>query len=482
MDQMGALDAAFLQLEDRHVALHIGSVGIFDGPAPPFPDVRAEIEGRLDRVPRYRQRMLTVPANLGRPEWYDDPAFDLDYHLRHTAIPAPGGDAELQDLVGRVMSRPLDQERPLWEDWMVEGLDGGRWALVCKVHHSMVDGIAGTDVLTTLFGPEPPAPAAPGAAQGCRAPRPVPAALPGRAVLVGRALRRDAADALAATTGTVRALRHPRRLAATSANAVRGLLHFASAARPVARTSLLGGLGAARRYRWATFPLADVLAVRAAFGCTVNDVVLAAETLAFRALLLAREEEPGDHAVRTLVPVSVRRPEQHGVLDNRVSAIVLDLPVQKADPVIVLTEVARRTRELKASHEAETGELVTALGDHVPPPALATVLRLAFRVPQQFITTVTTNVPGPRTPLQLCGRTMVAAYPYVPIADRLRTGFAVTSYGEDLCFGITADWRSTPDIDVLRSALVEALAELVERARATAAPGPRETDHGKVQP
>lgn len=464
MGQMGALGAAFLQLEDRHAALHIGSVGIFDGPAPPFADVRAEIDDRLDRVPRYRQRMMPVPAGLGRPEWFDDPEFDLDYHLRHTALPAPGGDAELQDLVGRIMSSPLDEERPLWEDWMVEGLAGGRWALICKVHHSMVDGIAGTDVLTTLFGPESPSAGPSQPARGCRAPRRSPPALPGRVALVARALRRDAADLMATAAGVTRAVRHPRRLATTSAGAVRGLLQFATAARPVSRTSLLGGLGAARRYRFATFPLAEVLAVRSAFGCTVNDVVLAAETLAFRQLLCSRGEEPGLHAVRTLVPVSVRRPEQRGTLDNRVSAIVLDLPVQKADPAIVLAEVARRTRELKSSREAETGELITALGDRVPPPALAGFLHLVFRVPQQLITTVTTNVPGPRTRLQLCGRTMVAAYPYVPIADRLRTGFAVTSYADDLCFGITADWRSTPDIDVLRDALVAALADLSRRA------------------
>ncbi|HWJ80900.1 MAG TPA: wax ester/triacylglycerol synthase family O-acyltransferase [Nocardioides sp.] len=432
-DTMSALDSAFLRIEDRHTALHIGSVGIFDGPVPPFADVRAEIESKLVRVPRYRQRMFEVPADLGRPVWRDDPEFDLDYHLRHTALPAPGGDAELQDLVGRVMSRPLDHDRPLWEDWVVEGLADGQWALITKVHHSMVDGIAGTDLLTTLFGrdvePAPPHDAAEPSRRGG-----LPAGLD--------------------------LLRHPRRLADTAVASTAGLLRFLTAARPVSRTSLLGPLGAARRYRWAVVPLADVLAIRSSYGCTVNDVVLAAVTIGFRDLLVARDEEPAPHAVRTLVPVSVRRPEQHGALDNRVSAILLDLPVDEPDPVLVLAIVAQRMRDLKRSHEAEAGELVTALGNDVPPPALAAALRLVFRVPQQFITTVTTNVPGPREELSLCGRPMVAAYPYVPIADRVRTGIAVTSYGGNLYFGITADWQSTPDIDVLRESLLAAFAEL----------------------
>jgi diacylglycerol O-acyltransferase len=183
-------------------------------------------------------------------------------------------------------------------------------------------------------------------------------------------------------------------------------------------------------------------------------------TLAFRDLLQIRGENPSEHAVRTLVPVSVRRPDQHGHLDNQVSAILLDLPVDETDPEAVLEVVARRMAQLKASHEAETGQLITTLGNVIPPAGLAAGLKLAFRVPQRVLTTVTTNVPGPREELHLAGRRMLAAYPYVPIADRLRTGIAVTSYAGKLLFGITADWRSTPDIDVLRDGLVTAFEEL----------------------
>lgn len=470
VDRLSALDSAFLHVEGRHAALHIGSVGVFDGPAPDFGQVREAIAGRLHRAPRYQQRMLRVTADLGRPVWHDDPDLDLDYHVRHTALPHPGGESELQDLVGRIMSHPLDHERPLWESWVVEGLEHDRWALVSKVHHCMVDGVAGTDLLTTFFGPEPVAPepvGSIGTVAGRDEPTRTGSGLPGRGALVAQALRHGGGVAAASVAATARALARPRRVAAVAAATARGLTRFATAARPVARSSLIGDLGAARRYRWAEFPLADVLAVRSAFGCTINDVVLAAETRAFRALLVSRGEDPAPRAVRTLVPVSVRKPDQHGDLDNRVSAIVVDLPVDQPDVAGTLAEVARRMAELKRSHEAEAGELVTALADDVPPAVLAAGLRLAFRVPQRFITTVTTNVPGPRTELQLCGRPMVAAYPYVPIADQLRTGMAVTSYAGNLCFGITADWESTPDVDVLRDALVDALGDLARHAPTT---------------
>jgi len=457
-ETMSALDSAFLKLEDRHASLHIGSVGVFEGPAPAFTEIADEIASKLHRVPRYRQRMLHVPGDLGRPIWQDDPGFDLAYHLRRTAVPEPGGDVELQDLVGRLMSQPLDHDRPLWETWVVEGLADGRWAVVSKVHHSMVDGIAGTDLLTSLFGSGPDDDVAPGPAI---APEPLPRQL----TLIARGVRTAVVETSASTRAAATAAGHPRALARSARDTAEGLVHFMTALRPVSRTTLVGPLGTSRRYRWAEVPLSNVLEIRSVFGCTVNDVVLAAVTLAYQKLLIVRGEQPSARAVRTLVPVSVRRADERGRLDNRVSAILVDLPVDEADPVAALEVVAKRMRALKASHEAEAGEAVTSLGNALPPPGLAAGLRLAFRVPQRFLTTVTTNVPGPREELRLGGRRMLAAYPYVPIADRLRTGIAVTSYGGNLLFGITADWHTAPDVDVLRDALVSAFTELGHRGR-----------------
>lgn len=452
MDTMSALDSGFFQLEDQHAALHIGSVGVFEGPVPDFAQIRDEIAGKLYRVPRYRQRMRHVPGELGRPVWEDDPTFAIDHHLHRVALPHPGGTRELQDEVGRLMSEPLEQDRPLWEDWVVEGLADGRWALVTKVHHSMVDGIAGTDLLTTLFGHDD----VPEERYDDAAARPAPHGL----ALAVRSVRETVVESSAATMAAVTALVHPRELGSRSRGFADGLLHFVTALRPVSRTSLVGPIGSDRSYRWAEVPLGDVLALRSAYGCTVNDVVLAAVTMGFQALLVHRGESPTPHAVRALVPVSVRRPDERGDLDNRVSAILLDLPVDQLGPTSVLEVVHDRMRRLKTSHEAEAGELLTSLGNLVPPPVLAAGLRLAFRFPQQFLTTVATNVPGPREELSLAGRRMLAAYPYVPIADRLRIGIAVTSYAGNLLFGITADKDTTDDIDVLRDGLVGAFADL----------------------
>jgi diacylglycerol O-acyltransferase len=458
---MTALDSAFLQLEDQHAALHIGSIGVFEGPVPAFAAIRDEIDGRLHLVPRYRQRMRVVPGNLGRPLWEDDPDFDIAHHLHRSALPHPGGDDELADLVGRIMSTPLDHDRPLWEDWVVEGLANGRWALITKVHHSMVDGVAGTDLLTTLFGHSTETPAPIGRPRSTSQPR-----WP-RSRLVLAAARTVAADSSAAALAAASSVRHPRRLADTARTSIQGLLHFLTAARPVSRSSLVGPLGTERSYRWAEIPLQQALELRSAYGCTVNDVVLAAVTVGFHDLLVERGESASPFAVRTLVPVSVRRPDQRGDLDNRVSAILLDLPVDESDAVTVLGAVVGRMRRMKATHEAEAGELVTTIGNVVPPPVLAAGLRLTFRVPQRFLTTVVTNVPGPREELRLGGCRMVAAYPYVPIADRVRIGIAVTSYAGSLLFGITADRDSTPDVDLLRDGLLRAFAELARRADQT---------------
>jgi len=462
MERLSSLDSAFLHLEDTGSPLHIGSVAILEGPVPSQAAIRHALVRKLPLVPRYRQRVRRVPLSLGRPVWVDVTSFDVDYHLRRTALPAPGGPAELRELVERVMSQPLDRDLPLWESWVVEGLEEGRWALLTKVHHSMVDGIAGTDLLGRVLDSTPD-------------PDPVPdddwsprAAPSGLVLLAGAVEERllDPVTDLFALAGT---LRHPRSLAERALETGRGLLGFAGGLVPVRSSSLQGHVGHQRRYRWAQVPIPEVLDVRAGLGGTVNDVVLAAVSLAFRDLLLGRGESRGPRAVRTLVPVSVRSADQRGRDDNRVSAILADLPVDVGDPVDCLHEVSRRMIGLKATHEAEAGETVTALADLLPPPGVALTLTAAARFPQRVLTTVTTNVPGPRGTLYLCGRRMLATYPYVPIADRLRVGIAVTSYDGSLLFGMTGDRETTADLDVLADGLVEAFALLHKAALETAA-------------
>lgn len=461
MDRTSTLDSAFLQIEDAHSALHIASVAIFAGPVPPHRSILDALGRRLDLAPRLRQRLVAVPFALGRPVWVDDPDFNLVHHVRRLSVPAPGGAEQLHEVVDIVLSEHLDHARPLWEDVVIEGLAEGRWALVTKVHHTMVDGIAGTDLLSTMLErsplPDEPASAEPWS------PRPPP----GRFELVSDALRNQAAlraGELRAVPGAVRSVLHPRTLGAAYQTG-RGLLGFAQAVAPVSSSSLVGPLGRDRTYRWTEAGLDDVLFVHQRLGGTVNDLVLAIVTRAFRDLLIARGEDPAPHAVRCLVPVSVRKHQGQGVLDNEVSALLATLPVELEDPRDRLNEVAVRMRTTKASHEAETGEWVTRVADDLPPAAVTAFLHLAFRSPHRHLTTVATNVPGPPERLYLAGRPLLVTYPYVPIADRLRIGTAVTTYADKVLFGVTADTESTPDIAVFVDGLDAGFAELLDLAR-----------------
>ncbi len=457
MEVMSPLDSAFLRLEDRHTSLHIASIAVFDGPPPTYEEIAALFVAKLPMLPRYRQRVREVPLQLGRPVWVDDPQFSLRNHLRHTALPRPGSTAQLRELVGRLMSQQLDRSRPLWDSWIVEGLEDGRWALINKVHHCMVDGIAGTDLLSAVLDhspePSPPVPASRRAT-----------AEPGRLRLLASAaaaLPRHPAGVLRQASASVR---HPRATATAVLARLHGMLDFVELARPATASSLSGSLGSARCWAGAQVSLDDVRIIRRGLGGTVNDVVLAAVTRGFRDLLLSRDEPPARHAVRTLVPVSVRTSRQRGQADNRISAVVAELPVHVADPVERLRAVRTELDRLKASGEAAAGGFVTELARYVPPMLLSAGLTGIFRVPQRFVVTVATNVPGPRTPLYAAGRRLRELYPYVPIADRLRIGVAVSSYAGALYFGITADRDSTPDVDVLIAGIEDGLRELVKAA------------------
>jgi diacylglycerol O-acyltransferase len=445
MDTMTALESTFLRLEDRHTSLHIASVAIFDGPVPEQDELVALFERKLPLIPRYRQRVHEPPLHLGAPTWTDDPAFDLGYHLRRTALARPGGRAELDALVSRLMSQQLDRDRPLWECWIVEGLARRRWAMVNKVHHCMVDGIAGTDLLTAVLD-ESPAPLP-------EAPVPLPAESDR-----GRRSRSLVGD-------SVRVLGHPVELTRGTVTAVLGAVHYASLLRPAAGSSLVGDLGAARVWTGRRLPLRDIRAVRTHFGGTVNDVVLCAVTRGFRDVLIRRGEQPSPHMLRALVPISVRGADGRGRADNRIAGVVAELPTELADPLARYAAVRARLGAVKQSGERQAGQLLGRVVGRLPQPLVAASLTALFRLPQRFLVTVATNVPGPERPLYALGRRLRELYPYVPIADRLRTGVAVLSYAGDLYVGVTADRASTPDLGVLLAGMGAEVAELAALAR-----------------
>ena len=460
MDKLGPLDALFIDAEDRdpHTSMAIASIAVFEGPSPTHEEFLTFLAGRLPRVPRYRQKLHTVPFRLGRPVWVDDPHFDLGYHVRRTALPAPGGDQQLAELMARVMSQRLDRDHPLWEYWVIEGLAEDRWALISKVHHCMVDGVSGTDLYRVIFDftPEPSPPAADDHPPGAE---PSPLELAAGAVLDDAVLPLRETLALgSAASDPAGAIRH-------AADTVRGLVKWAPAAWPATGSSLTGPIGRERRFTWVRASLDDVKLIKRELGGTVNDVVLAAITGGFRELLLARGEPPGPHMVRSLVPVSVRAPGEENVYGNQVSALLADLPVHIADPVERLVAVQAGLRALKAGKQAIAAESAVSLGRYSLYSLTSWWVRLAFGLPQHDIVTVTTNVPGPQQPLYGMGRRLVEIIPYVPIATTLRTGIAIFSYCGTVTFGITGDFAANPDLDVLARGIDSSLSALLAAAR-----------------
>jgi WS/DGAT/MGAT family acyltransferase len=463
MERLKPMDAQFVDAEnqDQHASFAIASVAIFAGPAPSYDEFCSSVERRLPLVPIYRRKLREVPFRLGPPVWVDYPDFDLRYHIRHTALPAPGGDAQLSNLIARVMAQRLDRDFPLWEYWLVDGLADGRWALISKVHHCMVDGISGTDLYRVIFdlSPEPsPPPAAD-----------IPDIPPVAAEPTGLALAASAAADLLArpARGTIAlagALARPREAVRQVSQTARAVAKLATSTLPATASSLSGPIGRQRRYTWARASLADVKTIKHELGGTVNDVVLAAISSGFRALLLSRGEQPGPHMVPSLIPVSLRAPGEESSYDNRVSAVVADLPVHLTDPLKRLAAIRADMSELKAVREASAAEALITLGRFTPFPLASLTVRLAYRLPQREIVTVTTNVPGPQQPLYGLGRNLVEIIPYVPIATSLRTGVSIFSYCGQLTFGITGDYATTPDIEVLARGIEHGIGELMKAA------------------
>ena len=455
---MSPVDASFLYIEGETQYMHIASVGIFEGPPPGLSEILEMVSSKLHRVPRYRQVVRFVPFDLGSPVWTDDPHFNLRYHVRHTALPAPGGEDQLRNLVGRVMAQRLDRGKPLWEMWIVEGLEDGRWAMLSKTHHCMVDGVAGTDLLAVIMDLEPNAVHEP-------PPDWVPESPPSDTELISDAVRQRVISPAAVVRGARDLLRAPRRLASQLRDLGTSAGSLAHLVEPV-DLELNGPVGPHRRWDWARTSLADIRTVRRAFGGTVNDVVLSVIAKGFRNLLRARRQDVEDKVVRSLIPVSVRREDERGHYDNRVSVMFADLPVGIEDPLKRLESIRAQMDELKEKKQAVAAEALTALTGFAPPMILGVTQRVLARLPQRNVQTVTTNVPGPQIPMYAAGRKMLHAMPYVPLAASVRIGIAIFSYNGEVSFGVTGDYDTAPDIHVLCHGIEEGMEELLKRAAA----------------
>jgi len=457
-DRLTALDTSFLHLEDAASHMHVASVMLFEGSPPPYNDLLDAIERRLHLVPRYRQRLAFVPLAQGRPRWVDDPHLNLRYHVRATALPAPGDEDQLKELAGRVFSQQLDRDKPLWEIWLVDGLEGDRFALLSKTHHALVDGISGVDIISVLFdtSPEPAAPADPGD-------RWLPRPLPSQAQLFAEALL-ERTTIPAEVARSVRAVfRGPRRILSGARDAAVGVGAMAWAGLNPAPTSPYNqSIGPHRRFTWVRAELGDIKAIKNELGGTVNDVVLSTVAGALGKHLRRRGQNTDGLELKAMIPVSVRADVERGALGNKVAAMMAPLPIWCQDPVARLDIVREELKGLKSSGQAVGAQVLTDLTGFAPPTVMGQAARLVSR--QRMFNLVVTNVPGPQFPLYLAGRRMLDPFPMVPLAKNQALGIALLSYAGKINFGLVGDWDLMWDLDEFAGHLRESIEELAEAA------------------
>ena len=454
-DRLSAQDNTFLIAETPTTYMHVAAVQIFsagnlkteDGGVD-FDSIRKLTLSLLHRIPRYRQKLKWPPV-IDHPVWVDDPDFNIDYHMRHTSLPKPGSVDQLKRMAARIMSQPLDRSRPLWETWVVEGLEGDRFATIAKVHHCMIDGASGVDLSQILLSPTPEQEIA-GAPRFL--PRPAPSdlkllrseldfrtRLPWRAARSYRQFRRETVD-----------LRADFRRRAKALGELLGWTLW-----PASATPINGKLGPHRRFEWTHMPLADVKAVRKAAGCSVNDVVLTTVTGAIAEYMRRRQIDPADLDFRISAPVSVRREEEKGKLGNRVSSWIIQLPLDAPDPQSRLSAIHEITQQLKDSQSALGIEMVMQVAEWTPP----VLLSLGAQAASGPINSIVTNVPGPQFPLFMLGAEMLEMYPVVPLLENVGLGFALFSYNGRIFWGFNADYAMVPDLADLPELVQQAFRE-----------------------
>lgn len=458
MQRLSPLDASFLHLERDIQQLNVGSALIFEGPAPTHDEFSAAIEALLPAFPRYRQHVRRVPLDLALPVWVDDPGFRLRNHVGHRALPSPGTDDALRRLAARLISQPLDLDRPLWRSWLVTGLEGGRFAVVNANHHAMIDGVSGTDIISVLLAKSPeavtPRTVTSETTTATREPGPEPTT----ARLIVGALVELGSSPVRGFGRVARALL-PRAIPGSVAGLV-GMVRYGQQLSHVER-GLNGPIGPRRDWGWVRADLGAVKAVKNHHGGTVNDVVLAATAGGFRALLLSRGQEVEGRTVRTMVPVSMRHADEHGTLGNRVSAVFADLPVGIADPLERLRALTAQLKSLKHGGTALGADALLRAADLLPGNLFALAVKVWAHSPQRIFSTVTTNVPGPQSPRYLLGRRMTDMYPYIPLGADLRITIGISSYAGGLAWGVTGDHDSVPDLQILTDGIEQSIAELI---------------------
>jgi WS/DGAT/MGAT family acyltransferase len=474
LDRLTAVDASFLHQEGRNSHMHVGGLTLLEGPPPAMEEFLEQIRKRLHLVPRYRHKLAYTALDSGRPVWVDDPGFNLEFHVRHTALPAPGSWEQLRNLTARIFSQGLDRSKPLWEMWLIEGLDpemdrsspGGerqaphqRFALISKTHHSLIDGIAGVDLATVLFDVSPePEPLR----HSGRAWKPKPE--PDTTELVAAGVRGAVRAGVEMVGGAMHALTHPERTLERAREAAEGVGEIVWAGlNPAPETPLNVEIGPHRRFVGIAAQLDDFKLVKNAFGGTVNDVVLAVVTGALRSFMIARGVRTEGMEMRALVPVSVRTVGERHEGGNRIVVMRGPLPVYIADPLQRLRFVSHAMDGLKESKQALGAEVIAGAQNFAPPTILAQASRLNFST--RLFNLIVTNVPGPQFPLYVLGRRMERVFPVAFLPENHALAVAIMSYAGEMNFGLLGDFDALPDIDSIGDSIKAELAELVALAR-----------------
>ena len=462
-DRLSSLDASFLHLERPEYPMHVGAVSILEGE--PFfgADGRLRIDAvrdlvlsRLPLMPRFRRRLMFVPYEQGRPVWVDDDRFDITYHVRHTALPRPGSWEQLVALTTRVQEGLLDRERPLWEIWLVEGLEGGNVALLQKTHHALIDGVSGVDVATLLLDMSPDF-AVPVVPQWD--PEPAPSA----SQLLLDTLRERLTQPAEMARSVRSMLRGPRRALDRAHELLQSMSTMVTRDAIAPRSSINARTGRHRQLAVVRVPLPDVKEIRRGLGGTVNDVVLAGVSGGLRRLFVHRGDNTEDLHLRVLCPVSVRSEDQRGSLGNKVSAMFVNLPVDNRPALERLRAISAQTADLKERHQAVGAEMLLGMTEYVAPTLMSLAARVVHRQP--FFNLIVTNVPGPQQPLYLMGARVLEAFPIVPLTRNLTVVVGILSYDGTLHFGLWGDRDACADIEVLASGIDDAFTELLKIAQ-----------------
>src|SRR3954466_9011873 len=458
-DRLSAIDASFLTQEKESSHMHVGAVMVFEGPPPAYEELLEQVESRLHLVPRYRQKLAFPRFEMGRPMWVDDPTFNLEYHVRHTALPKPGSMDQLRALAARIFSQRLDRSKPLWETWLVQGLEDNRFALISKTHHSMIDGVAGVDLASVLFDLSP----VPSKVD----PEPwTPHPEPTDAELVAEGVKGVVKRPFSLASGAVKAVQSPRRTISTVRESTEALGEVVWAGlNPAPDVPLNVPIGPHRRFETVRASLEDFKTVKRAFGGTVNDVVLAVVAGAIRRWLRSRGVRTEGMELRALVPMSIRSEEEMGAGGNRIAAMRGPLPVYVEDPVERLRVVREAMSGVKDSKQALGAEVIAGLQDFAPPTLLAQASRLNFST--RLFNLIVTNVPGPQFPLYLLGRELDELLPVAFLPQDHALAIAIMSYNGTVEFGLLADYDAMPDVSEVGDAIRASLDELLDAARDT---------------